>query len=51
MLFFVYNNNAIPFPTKENYLICHKGKEIKYNKERSYWIERNGPKSKMKNQF
>ena len=24
---------------------------LKYNKERSYWIEKNGPKSKMKNQF
>ena len=24
---------------------------IKYNKERSYWIEKDGPKSKMKNQF
>ena len=24
---------------------------LKYNKERSYWIEKDGPKSKMKNQF
>lgn len=24
---------------------------IKYNKKRSYWIEKNDPKSKMKNQF
>ena len=24
---------------------------IKYNKNKSYWIEKNGPKSKMKNQF
>ena len=24
---------------------------LKYNKNRSYWIEKNGPKSKMKNQF
>ena len=24
---------------------------LKYNKEKSYWIEKNGPKSKMKNQF
>ena len=24
---------------------------LKYNKERSYWIEKNGPKSKMKNHF
>ena len=30
------------------------GKDIlnlKYNKNKSYWIEKNGPKSKMKNQF
>ena len=30
------------------------GKDIlnlKYNKSQSYWIEKNGPKSKMKNQF
>ena len=30
------------------------GKEVlnlKYNKSQSYWIEKNGPKSKMKNQF
>ena len=30
------------------------GKDIlnlKYNKNQSYWIEKNGPKSKMKNQF
>ena len=24
---------------------------IKYNKKKSYWIEKNDPKSKMKNQF
>ena len=24
---------------------------LKYNKSHSYWIEKNGPKSKMKNQF
>ena len=24
---------------------------LKYNKRQSYWIEKNGPKSKMKNQF
>ena len=24
---------------------------LKYSKEKSYWIEKNGPKSKMKNQF
>ncbi|WP_440927286.1 SxtJ family membrane protein [Candidatus Pelagibacter sp.] len=24
---------------------------LKYNKSQSYWIEKNGPKSKMKNQF
>ena len=24
---------------------------LKYNTNRSYWIEKNGPKSKMKNQF
>ena len=24
---------------------------LKYNEEKSYWIEKNGPKSKMKNQF
>ena len=24
---------------------------LKYNKESSYWIEKTGPKSKMKNQF
>ena len=24
---------------------------LKYNKVKSYWIEKNGPKSKMKNQF
>tara|TARA_B100000424_G_C22885544_1_gene471164 strand:+ start:815 stop:1201 length:387 start_codon:yes stop_codon:yes gene_type:complete len=24
---------------------------LKYNKDQSYWIERKGPKSKMKNQF
>ena len=24
---------------------------LKYNKQQSYWIEKNGPKSKMKNQF
>ena len=24
---------------------------LKFNKNRSYWIEKNGPKSKMKNQF
>ena len=30
------------------------GKDIlnlKYNNDKSYWIEKNGPKSKMKNQF
>ena len=30
------------------------GKELlnlKYNKNKSYWIEKNGPKSQMKNQF
>ncbi len=24
---------------------------LKYNKNKTYWIEKNGPKSKMKNQF
>ena len=24
---------------------------LNFNKEKSYWIEKNGPKSKMKNQF
>ena len=24
---------------------------LKFNKDRTYWIDRNGPKSKMKNQF
>ena len=24
---------------------------LKYNRNKSYWIEKNGPKSKMKNQF
>jgi len=24
---------------------------LKYNKNSTYWIEKNGPKSKMKNQF
>ena len=24
---------------------------LKYSKDKSYWIEKNGPKSKMKNQF
>ena len=24
---------------------------LKYNKNKSYWIEKSGPKSKMKNQF
>ena len=24
---------------------------LKYNKNQSYWIEKNGPKSKMKNQY
>ena len=24
---------------------------LKYNKDQSYWIEKKGPKSKMKNQF
>ena len=24
---------------------------LKYNKNKSYWIEKDGPKSKMKNQF
>ncbi|WP_440643261.1 SxtJ family membrane protein [Candidatus Pelagibacter sp. HIMB123] len=24
---------------------------LKYNKEKTYWIEKKGPKSKMKNQF
>ncbi len=24
---------------------------LKYNKNKSYWIEKNGPKSKMRNQF
>ena len=24
---------------------------LKYNKNQSYWIEKNGPKSRMKNQF
>ena len=24
---------------------------LKYNNKKSYWIEKNGPKSKMKNQF
>ena len=24
---------------------------LKYNKKKSYWIEKNGPKSRMKNQF
>ena len=24
---------------------------LKYNKNKSYWIKKDGPKSKMKNQF
>ncbi|MDB2679199.1 SxtJ family membrane protein, partial [Candidatus Pelagibacter bacterium] len=24
---------------------------LKFNKNKSYWVEKNGPKSKMKNQF
>ncbi len=24
---------------------------LKFNRNKSYWIEKNGPKSKMKNQF
>ena len=24
---------------------------LKYNKDKSYWVEKSGPKSKMKNQF
>ena len=24
---------------------------LKYNKNKSYWVEKKGPKSKMKNQF
>ena len=24
---------------------------LKYNNNKSYWIEKNGPKSRMKNQF
>ena len=24
---------------------------LKFNKDKSYWIEKTGPKSKMKNQF
>ena len=24
---------------------------LKYNRQKSYWIEKKGPKSKMKNQF
>ena len=24
---------------------------LKYNKDKSYWIKKSGPKSKMKNQF
>ena len=40
--------------TPIGFLMRMIGKDIlnlKYNKNRSYWIEKNGPKSKMKNQF
>ena len=40
--------------TPIGYLMRIFGKDVlnlKYNKNKSYWIEKNGPKSKMKNQF
>ena len=40
--------------TPIGYIMRLLGKDVlnlKYNKSRSYWIEKNGPKSKMKNQF
>tara|TARA_Y100001936_G_scaffold237633_1_gene268436 strand:+ start:24 stop:407 length:384 start_codon:yes stop_codon:yes gene_type:complete len=40
--------------TPIGYLMRFFGKDVlslKYNKTQSYWIEKNGPKSKMKNQF
>ncbi len=40
--------------TPIGYLMRLLGKDVlnlKYNKNKSYWIEKDGPKSKMKNQF
>ena len=40
--------------TPIGYVMRILGKDIlnlKYNKNKSYWIEKKGPKSKMKNQF
>ena len=40
--------------TPIGYLMRLLGKDLlnlKYNDNKSYWIEKNGPKSKMKNQF
>ena len=40
--------------TPIGFLMRLLGKDVlnlKYNKKRSYWIEKDGPKSKMKNQF
>ena len=40
--------------TPIGYLMRFFGKDVlslKYNKTQSYWIEKNGPKSKMKDQF
>ena len=40
--------------TPIGYLMRLLGKDLlnlKYNKDKSYWIEKSGPKSKMKNQF
>ena len=40
--------------TPIGYIMRILGKDLlnlKYNKNKSYWIEKNGPKSKMKNQF
>jgi len=40
--------------TPISFIMKALGKDIlnlKYNKNKSYWIEKNGPKSKMKNQF
>ena len=40
--------------TPIGFLMRLSGKDVlnlKYNKNKSYWIEKSGPKSKMKNQF
>ena len=40
--------------TPTSFIMRILGKDLlnlKYNKNKSYWIEKEGPKSKMKNQF